>query len=320
MPEDEREDLDQLLRHADAALARAKSKRSRVEICSPVFDTFDPARLLLLGQVRRALEGDEFELHYQPKIDLRDGRVTGVEALLRWRHPEHGLLTPMNFIPLVEQTALVGPVTLHVLERALSQLVRWCERGVHLDMSVNLSARNLLDLALPSQIDELLRRHRIAPERLTVEVTESATMADPDRAAEVLCALRKRGIGISIDDFGTGNASIAYLIGLPANEIKIDRSIVTGICDDERAEAITRSMIDLARHLGLRVVAEGIETQAVLEQLTELGCDTGQGYLIARPLGPGAAHGVAAGTERHRVALPGRPHARQGAALRGLGR
>jgi diguanylate cyclase (GGDEF)-like protein len=278
------EDLDHLLQHADAALARAKSKRSRVEAYSPTYDSFDPARLLLLGQVRGALERDEFELHYQPKLDLRSKRVTGVEALLRWRHPEHGLLSPMSFVPLVEQTALVSPLTLHVLERALQQLVKWREHGLRLDMSVNLSARNLLDLELPSQIDALLRRHRVAPERLMVEVTESATMADPDRAADVLCALRDRGVGVSIDDFGTGNASIAYLTSLPANEIKIDRSFITDLCEDERAEAITRSTIDLARHLDLRVVAEGIETQSVLERLTELGCDTAQGYLIARPL------------------------------------
>jgi diguanylate cyclase (GGDEF)-like protein len=282
--EGENEDLDELLRHADTALARARASRSRVEVYSTHLDSFDPARLLLLGEVRDGLDRDEFELHYQPKIHLPSGRVTGVEALLRWRHPDRGLLMPMNFIGLIEQTALIDPVTERVVERALEQMVRWREHGIELDMSVNLSARNLLDTALPSRIVGLLQRHQVPAQRLIVEVTESAAMADPARAIEILCELRERGVGVSIDDFGTGNASLAYLAQLPANEIKIDKAFITRLCEDSRAEAIARSTIDLARHLGLHVVAEGIETQAVLEHLVELGCDTGQGYLISRPL------------------------------------
>jgi diguanylate cyclase (GGDEF)-like protein len=282
--DDDDESLDDLLQHADAALARARTQRSRVEAYSTHFDSFDPGRLLLLGEVRSALERDEFELHYQPKVELSSGRVSGVEALLRWRHPQHGLLTPMTFIPLVEQTALIESVTQRVLERALEQMARWREQGVELEMSVNLSARNLLEVALPDRIETLLRDHGISPERLTVEITESAAMADPDRGVEVLCALSERGIRVSVDDFGTGNASIAYLARLPADEIKIDKAFITGLCEDERAEAIARSTIDLARHLDLRVVAEGIETQAVFEHLAELSCDTGQGYFISRPL------------------------------------
>src|SRR4029077_20571183 len=208
--EQDSEDLDDLLQRADAALARAKAQRSRIEVYSPAYDSFDAARLLLLGQIRSALERQEFVLHYQPKADLRTKRITGVEALLRWQHPEHGLLMPMSFIPLVEQTALVGPLTLYVIDRALDQVVRWRERGLHLGMSVNLSARNLLDSDLPGQVAALLHRHRVPADRLTVEVTESATMVDPERAVEVLRALRGTGVGVSIDDFGTGNASIAY--------------------------------------------------------------------------------------------------------------
>jgi diguanylate cyclase (GGDEF)-like protein len=282
--DDEDDPLERLLQHADAALARARSQRSGVEVYSARQDSFDPARLVLLGQVHLALERDEFELHYQPKIDLRSKRACGVEALLRWRHPEHGLLMPLSFVPLVEQTALVDAVTERVLELALRQMVRWREQGLELDMSVNLSARNLLDLGLPDRIQALLRAHWIEPERLTVEVTESATMVAPERAAEVLAALRERRIKVSIDDFGTGNASIAYLTQLPASEIKIDKAFITNLCEDARAEAIAGSTVDLARHLGLHVVAEGIETTAVLERLVELGCDTGQGYLISRPL------------------------------------
>jgi diguanylate cyclase (GGDEF)-like protein len=278
------ENLDTLLQRADVALARAKSHRSRIEVFSPERDSFDPTRLLLLGQVRLALEREELVLHYQPKVDLKTRRITGVEALLRWNHSERGLLPPLQFIPLVEQTALVAPLTTYVIGAALRQMVAWRELGLELQMSVNLSARNLLDPGLAVEIEDLLRQHGIPPSQLVVEVTESATMADPERAEGVLRALRSAGVGVSIDDFGTGNASIAYLTKLPASEIKIDRSFVTHIGEDERAEAIVRSTIDLARHLDLHVVAEGVETQAALEHLIELGCDTAQGYLFARPL------------------------------------
>ncbi|HEV2975761.1 MAG TPA: bifunctional diguanylate cyclase/phosphodiesterase [Solirubrobacteraceae bacterium] len=278
------EDLDELLRRADTALARASAARSRVEVYSAERDSFDAERLLLLGEVRGALRREEFELHYQPKLDLDSGRVSGVEALVRWRHPEHGLLMPMTFIPLIEQTALVGPIALKLIDQALAQAVRWRRRGIDLDVAVNLSARNLLDRELPARVAALLARHEIPAARLTLEVTESATMADPERAADVLAALRASGAGVSIDDFGTGNASIGYLASLPATEVKIDRSFVTGVCDDARAEAIVRSIVELARDLELRVVAEGIETRAAMERLTSLGCDVGQGYFISRPL------------------------------------
>jgi diguanylate cyclase len=282
--DDRHEDFDQLLQRADAALARAKRQHSRIEIYSAELDSFDATRLLLLGQVRHALEHDEFELHYQPKLDLHGKRICGVEALLRWRHPEHGLLMPATFIPLIEQTALVGPITLQLIDRACAQMVQWRRRGIDLQMAVNLSARNLFDQDLPGQILALLHHHEIPAERLTLEVTESATMADPVRSIEVLRALRATGAGVSIDDFGTGNASISYLTSLPANEIKIDKSFVGVVCEDARSEAIMRSIIELARQLALRVVAEGIETHDVMQRVLELGCDVGQGYLISRPL------------------------------------
>ncbi|HEY4428222.1 MAG TPA: bifunctional diguanylate cyclase/phosphodiesterase [Solirubrobacteraceae bacterium] len=278
------QDADLLLQHADAALARARSLRSRVEVYSEECNRFDARRLMLLGQVRGALDRGEFVLHYQPKVDLRGHRVTGVEALVRWRHPERGLLAPDEFIPLVEQTALIGPLTLTVIDQALAQMVAWRRRGIDLDMAVNLSARNLLDRGLPAGIAELLDRHGVPARRLTVEVTESAAMVDPQRAVAVLQALRAAGLGVSVDDFGTGNASIEYLASLPASEIKIDRSFITGMLADPRAEAIVRATIELARNLGLRVVAEGIETEAVMEHVSALGCDTGQGYLLSRPM------------------------------------
>ncbi len=283
VPHEQPERSDLLLQRADTALARARSRASRVHLHS-ASDDFDPSRLILLGQVRGALEREEFVLHYQPKVDLLRRRITGVEALVRWRHSEHGLLAPGAFIPQIEPTALVGPFTMYVIERALRQMVAWRRRGIDLEMSVNLSARNLLDPALPAQIDELLRRHGVPAERLTVEVTESAALADPDRAIAALEVLRASGIAVSVDDFGTGNASIEYLAALPASELKIDRSFITGMLEDARAEAIVRSTIDLARNLGLMVVAEGIETEAVMERLGALGAETGQGFLISRPL------------------------------------
>jgi diguanylate cyclase (GGDEF)-like protein len=280
---DHAQDPDTLLRHADAALAHAKAHGSGVEVYSAQCDHFDARGLALLGEVRGALERGEFVLHYQPKIGMRSRRITGVEALVRWNHPRQGMLPPPSFIPLVEQTALVGPLTLYVIDRALAQLVAWREHGVHLEMAVNLSARNLRDPELPSQIAALLARHEIPARQLIVEVTESAAMLDPERAVAVLEALRISGVGVSIDDFGTGNASIEYLAKLPASELKIDRSFVTDMLENARADAIVRSTIDLAGNLELRVVAEGIETEAVLERLAALGCDVGQGYFISRP-------------------------------------
>jgi diguanylate cyclase (GGDEF)-like protein len=278
------EDTDTLLQRADAALSHARSRCSRIEVYSADCDRFDATRLMLLGQVRGALEQRQFVLHYQPQIDMHNGRIASAEALVRWQHPEQGLLSPQTFIPLVEQTALVGALTLYVIDGALEQLARWREIGIELEMSVNLSARNLLDLNLPRQVAELLGKHRIPAQQLTLEVTESAAMVDPDRAVAVLEALRASGVGVSIDDFGTGNASIEYLAKLPASEIKIDRSFITDILTNPRSEAIARSTVDLARNLELTVVAEGIETEAVLEYLATLGCDRAQGYFISRPL------------------------------------
>jgi EAL domain-containing protein (putative c-di-GMP-specific phosphodiesterase class I) len=272
-----------LLQRADLALDRARARRGRIEVYSPEHDRSSGERLALLAEVRPALEREEFVLFYQPKLDLATGRVTSVEALLRWRHPVRGLVAPLQFISLIEQTALVGPVTLHVLDLALRQLAAWHAEGLRLGISVNLSARNLHEAELPRQIRGLLRTHAVPPAALTVEVTESAAMADPDTAVSVLRELRALGVGVSIDDFGSGHASIAYLARLPATELKIDRSFVSRMCESPREEAIVRTTIDLARHLELSVVAEGIETTEVCERLTAMGCDTGQGYLISRP-------------------------------------
>jgi diguanylate cyclase (GGDEF)-like protein len=276
-------DADTLLQRADLALDRARARRGRVEVYTPAHHQSGAARLALLGEVRPALERGEFVLFYQPQLDLASGRVGGVEALLRWQHPERGMVAPLEFISLIEQTALVGPVTLHVIDSALRQLAAWRAAGLELGISVNLSARNLHDSELARRIESLLHTHAVPAGALTVEVTESAAMADPDLAVGVLETLRALGVGVSIDDFGSGHASIAYLARLPASELKIDRSFVSRMCESSRDEAIVRTTIDLARHLELRVVAEGIETADVCERLAAMGCDTGQGYLISRP-------------------------------------
>jgi diguanylate cyclase (GGDEF)-like protein len=278
------EDPDVLLQRADLALAHARSHGSRVEVYSPRMERSDAGRLRLLGEVRGALSEKQFVLHYQPKVDLEDRRIVGVEALVRWQHPRLGLLAPDRFIGLVEQTALIGPLTLEVIEQALAQTAAWRHRGIAVHMAVNLSARNLLDPQLPQRISALLSRYEVPAERLVVEVTESSTMADPDRGIRVLETLRGIGVGVSIDDFGTGNASIEYLARLPATELKIDRSFVTDIPGNDRDRAIVRSTIDLARNLGLRVVAEGIEREETMECLMAEGCAMGQGYLFSRPL------------------------------------
>jgi diguanylate cyclase (GGDEF)-like protein len=273
-----------LVQRADLALAHARSRGSRVEVYSPGLERSDAPRLKLLGQVRAALAAGEFVLHYQPKVDLRDRRITGVEALVRWQHPELGLLAPDRFIELIEQTSLIGPLAHEVVDQALRQIAAWRRRGIVLEVAVNLSARNLLDPDLPSRIAKLLLAHDVAAGQLVVEITESAAMADPERGVRVLEALRRMGVGVAIDDFGTGNASFEYIAELPATELKIDRSFVTEIATRARDRAIVRSTIDLARNLGLTVVAEGIESEETLECLAADGCQMGQGFLFGRPL------------------------------------
>lgn len=274
----------ELLARAETALARARASGRDIEVYSEQRDRFDPDQLLLLGQVRRAIERDELVLHYQPKLDLVQDRITAVEALVRWQHPERGLLRPMDFIPLVEPTALIGPLTLHLIERATGQLAAWRRRGVNLGVSVNLSARNLADSELPEKIAEILGRHDVPPSSLTVEVTESAAIVDAESAIQQLQRLRALGVKVSIDDFGTGNASISYLARLPAHEVKIDKSFVDGLCHDERASAVIAATVDIAGQLGMTIVAEGVETPEQLARLRELGCSYVQGYLVARPL------------------------------------
>jgi EAL domain-containing protein (putative c-di-GMP-specific phosphodiesterase class I) len=223
-------------------------------------------------------------LHYQPKAVLDNSSVRSVEALLRWQHPTRGLIFPDAFIPVAQETSLIGPLTLHVVEMALRQGRAWRDEGVDLTIAVNLSTRNLLDRELPRRLEELFETADMPPTSLELEVTESSMLANPKRAKVVLGELSALGIRLSIDDFGTGYSSLCYLRELPIDEIKIDRSFVMRMSQEHDDVAIVRSTIDLGRNLGLDVVAEGVETRQIWDKLVELGCPTAQGYYLSRPV------------------------------------
>jgi diguanylate cyclase (GGDEF)-like protein/PAS domain S-box-containing protein len=282
---------EQLLQHADIARHVAKYEASGFSIYTPEDDPYSLRRLKLHGALRQAIADKTLVLHYQPKLDLKTGRIGSVEALARWPHPTEGMIAPDDFIPMVEQSGLIRPFTAWVLEEAMQQMKRWQRNGIELCVAVNLSTRNLLDSHLPHTIAQLMQAYHVAPAQLTLEVTESAIMARPDSALKILDQLHRMGLMLSIDDFGTGYSSLAYLKKLPVKELKIDQSFVFGLLNNDNDAVIVRSTIDLAHNLGLHAVAEGVESQEVLDLLVLLDCDTAQGYHLSRPL-------PAAGLER----------------------
>jgi diguanylate cyclase (GGDEF)-like protein/PAS domain S-box-containing protein len=275
-----------LIQRADMAMYNAKRESAPFCFYDEDADECDPARLTLVAELRRAMEERELVLHYQPKAALADGEVQSVEALLRWQHPARGLIYPNGFIPVAQETGLIRPLTLYVIDEALRQCRAWRDDGLELSVSVNLSTRNLLDLEFPSQVAGLLARWELEPKMLKLEMTESAMLANPTRTTAVLRELSALGIKLSIDDFGTGYSSLAYLSRLPIDEIKIDRSFVTEMGDENADLAIVQCTIDLGRNLGLDVVAEGVETREVWERLRALGCKSAQGYYLSRPVPP----------------------------------
>lgn len=277
-------DVDALLQKADVAMYMAKESRTGWELYSPERDQHSVRRLALLGDLRTAITRSELVLQYQPKADLEDGRVVGVEALVRWAHPELGMVPPGDFVPLAERSGLIGPLTMYVLEEAMTQSRRWEAEGIRLRVAVNLSARNLHDPSLPSGIGELLERTGMSAEWLDLEITESTIMTDSQRALGVLTKLSEMGLRIAIDDFGTGYSSLAYLSRFPVSELKIDRALIVNIERSEHDAVIVRSTADLARALGLTVVAEGVETAQVWAALQRLGCDLAQGYYVSPPV------------------------------------
>ncbi len=276
------EDVDELLQHADVAMYVAKDAHAGTAAYDVELDTNDAARLALAGELRRAIERGELVIHYQPKADLSTGKIVGAEALVRWQHPERGLLSSAEFVPIAERTGLIKPLSLYVVAAALAQCRAWSEEGVDLDVAVNLTIPDLLDLELPDRIAALLEETGVAPGRLELEITESTILADPFRVRQVLTRLNEMGLKLAIDDFGTGYSSLAYLKRLPVQTIKIDRSFVTSMCEDPSDATIVRSTIDLGRNLGLAIVAEGVETRETWNALRGLGCSLAQGYLIGR--------------------------------------
>jgi diguanylate cyclase (GGDEF)-like protein len=285
---DHAENIDDLLQKADVALHTAKSAKVGWQLYAPRPDEYTRPRLTLLPELREALATDQLVLHYQPLLELTTERVTSVEALVRWRHPSRGLLPPVDFLPVAEQTGLIHSLTRYVLDEALRECRTLRASGFDLGVAVNLSARSLGSNELASQVQELLGKHEVPPSALTLELTESAIMSDPFRAVVVLSELRRMGVRLSIDDFGTGYSSLAYLKRLPVTEIKIDRSFVSNVAADDDDAAIVLSTIQLAQSLRLDVVAEGVETADTFEALTAFGCRRVQGYFLARPLSGGA--------------------------------
>jgi len=277
-------DPETLMKHVDIALYHAKLERDRISLYAPEFDINTVERLQLLADLRTALDTKQLYVVYQPQFDLFEGTLVGVEALVRWRHPRRGEVGAQEFIALAESSGLVVPLTAYVLDAALYQLSLWREAGHDIRMAVNLSARLLSDLALPDQVKGALTRHQVPASCLVLEVTETGIMADAARADTVVRGLRALGVAIAIDDYGTGNASLNYLKKLEIDELKIDKSFVSSIGTENHDLIIVGSTITLAKALGLRVVAEGVENEATAKVLRELGCPIGQGYHFARPI------------------------------------
>jgi EAL domain-containing protein (putative c-di-GMP-specific phosphodiesterase class I) len=251
-------------------------------------DHYSPGRLALMGQLRRAIAEGELVVYYQPQAELPGGEVRSVEALVRWQHPTEGLLLPEAFLPLAEHIGLIRPLTLFVLNEALRQCSIWHEQGIELRVAVNITGRDLLDLRLPQEVEELLRRWRVEPDHLELEITESTVLSDPPRARDILMRLHALGVRLAVDDFGVGNSSLGYLKRLPIGVLKIDKSFVLNMESDHDDAVIVKSTIELGHNLGLSVVAEGVEDEHAWRRLEQLGCNTIQGFYLARPGPPEA--------------------------------
>jgi len=280
-------DRSTLLRHADTAMYTAKNAHSGVAVATGnADDDAGRRRLATLEELRIGLTRGELTLHYQPQVDLASGVVVGVEALVRWNHPSRGLIYPDGFLPIAEHAGLMGRLTLQVLELALRQCHAWRSEGLELSVAVNLSASNLQDTELPTFVADALARHGIPTAALHLEVTEEVLMRDAARATQVLDSLRAMGVRLAVDDYGTGYSSLAYLHALPVDDLKLDRAFVAHCDTDPRSAAIVRSTVELAHNLGMRMIAEGVENQPVLDHLRQWDCDLAQGYFLARPQAP----------------------------------
>ena len=278
-----------LVQRADVAMYLAKRRRSGVERYVPELDRNSPARLAVFGEMRRGLDRGELELHYQPKVCLADGRPAGMEALVRWRHPVRGILTPDDFIPVVQQSYLMREVTAYVIETALAQAALWRQSGLDPCISVNVSGRDLLDTGLAELVGQGLARHRLPPEALLIEIDERVLTSEPAHSVATAEALAALGVGLSLDDFGTGYSNLVRLKRLPVCEVKVDSSFVGRLLESPDDEVVVKSILDLAAALGIRSVAEGVESAKVADALLSMGCVAAQGFYFARPMNAASA-------------------------------
>jgi EAL domain-containing protein (putative c-di-GMP-specific phosphodiesterase class I) len=288
-----------LMQHADVAMYLAKERRSGVERYVAHSDRNSPARLALLGDLRRGMDRDELELHYQPKVVLETGHTAGMEALVRWQHPVRGLMTPEEFVPLVEQSYLMRDLTFQVVNRAMAQASEWRHNGLPVQVSLNVAGRDLLDSSLAETIGRGLERYELPPEALLLEINERVLTSEPAYAAAAVEALAALGVALSLDDFGTGYSSLVRLKRLPVREVKIDASFISRLLDSADDEVIVQSIVDLVRALDIDSVAEGVESAEVAAALRVMGCKAAQGWHFSKPLNAASAtawlaeHGVA---------------------------
>jgi diguanylate cyclase (GGDEF)-like protein len=282
-------DFELLLQRADVAMYVAKESRAGVEVYSPAKDRNSPERLSMLGDLRRAVDRGELELHFQPKISLLHGRLVGMEGLLRWRHPEWGLVGPDEFLPIAEQTYLMRAITQYVVDAALAQAAAWWRADLPVQIAVNVSGRDLFDTTLTETIAASLDKHDVPARALQLEITERILMTEPAYASDTIEAIAKLGVPLSLDDFGTGYSSLVRLKRLPVEEIKIDSSFVRRIAESSDDSVIVRSIVDLVRTLGLRSVAEGVEDAHTAQLLRDMGCESAQGWYFGRPMDPATA-------------------------------
>jgi predicted signal transduction protein with EAL and GGDEF domain len=301
---DDGTDAETLLQHADAAMYHAKNKgRGAYQFFAPAMNAFARDRLELENGLRRALEQREFVLHYQPKVDVRTGRVDSAEALVRWRHPTRGLVPPLDFVPLAEETGLIIPIGEWVIREACRQAYAWQAAGLRpLRVAVNLSAKQFKQTNLVESIRTALRLARLEPRFLEIELTESAVMQDAEQSIEILRELSELGVRISVDDFGTGYSSLSYLRRLPLDKLKIDRAFIRELATSRDDAEIVRAIVSLAHTLRLKVIAEGVETPEQLEFLRTLGCDQYQGYHYSAPM---PSNAFVAMMREHQVEQPG---------------
>jgi diguanylate cyclase (GGDEF)-like protein len=306
-------DVETLLQRADVAMYRAKAAHHPLVVYRSEDDDHSPERLGLAADLRRAVPSGQLVLHYQPQVELGHGQPVAAEGLVRWQHPQRGVLGPLEFIDMAERTGVIKDLTYRVLDLGLRDLRTWTEAGRDLSLSLNVSVRSLLDRRFPEEVQRLLEEHGVDGHALTLELTESSLMVDPDLAKRTMRQLAELGVSVAIDDFGTGYSSLAYLTDLPIGELKIDKSFVRAMSSDSRNAIVVRSTIELAHNLGLRTVAEGIEDAFTFERLRALGCELAQGFHMSEPL---PASGLLHWWDAHAAPQPAAtPNAQAGSAI-----